>query len=797
LALLGIIFSTVSAQFVDPADITLSTLVPLVCAQPRRRKRHQGVDDESRPSTAASYSRYSCDNQSPKSIDDQQRPCCERAKASDHQLPKEYEFADEATSGTKVSRDGFDAMLKAAADGLFGTLYVFDLSRLARDSVLNTVTLRKLVNKFKVRVISISDGIDTSNPNWEMQAAMLGILNQQYLKNLSANVLRGQIGNVLEGRSVGDHRFGFESVVIPGSESGRRGQNQRPEKTYRILEHQADWVKRIFLWFVKDRRSIQWIVKELNRLNVPRDHRSKGKKWGRPAVINIFRCTKYIGIWTWGKLRNHHDDDTGGAYQEPRDEDEWKKWTRQFPELRIIDDDTFFKAQHLLDENNAKAAKRRDSDGTFRGPVNDSANPRHLLQNRIRCAECGAYFQVAGASGKYLGCPGARDGVCSCGTMLPRTLAAKMILEAIQGRILSNPQWRDAIHQETSKAWDAFQAEVPRELEAVEQQSRERERKISNLVALAEDGDAPADIKERLRMLRQEKDAIDRTIQKLKRRDENRPHRLTADEIDQRLQNLYGVLTESTPAAALALGALIGDVSVSQASRPGRKRPFLRGVFSLGSRRLTSSVSDATLPPNSNQAEEGVLTETIQIDFVEPDPKYELSDHVHQLYEEGHSNWEISEQLGIAPSRVTLLDRLWYERQGLPFRSRETRAKRKSRTTPHYHRIAEEAKRLFDSGLSLCEIGRRFDTTENTARRAIDVWHIERNLPTPNFSERRQALMNRAADLYDAGKKYQEIAVELDCCVATVSNLLRDWSASRGENRADGRALRHRRKRPA
>jgi site-specific DNA recombinase len=369
------------------AELPLSA--PPFVVYPRLRRRKKS-NDSRRRNIGASYARFSSDElQDPKSISDQQRPCRERATRDGNQLPTELEFFDEGVSGAKLRRDGFDRMLAAAQAGLFDTLYVFDLSRLARESIINATTLKKLVHKYKVRVVSLTEGIDSNNDNWFTLATIQGLQHEQYLKTFGANVMRGLIGNLLNGHSVGDLAYGFGSVPIPGVETHRRGRNERPPKKYIVNESEAVWVRKVFEWFVRERQSIRWIVCELNRLKAPRDKRLRGKKWGRSAVINLLRRTKYIGIWEWGVSRNHRDPETGDIYKELRDEDEWKSWVRHLPELKIVDEEVFAAAQQLLDENEEKCANFRGEEGTFTGSPKDRANPRHLLQRRIRCSECG------------------------------------------------------------------------------------------------------------------------------------------------------------------------------------------------------------------------------------------------------------------------------------------------------------------------------------------------------------------------------------------------------------------------
>jgi DNA invertase Pin-like site-specific DNA recombinase len=223
---------------------------------------------------AASYARFSSSQQRDESIVDQQRRCHEAAERNGHRILPEFEYADEAVSGTKLSRVGLDALLRDAEAGEFQVLYFHSLSRLARESVITMPLLKRLVYVYRVRIISITEGIDSARDNWEVLASIMSLLHERYLKELAENVLRGQEGAVLAGLCVGDYRFGYTSEPIPGSEATRRGRNAKPRKTYVIDEATAPWVIRIFHWFVKDKCPLRWIARELNRRGARRGLRS-------------------------------------------------------------------------------------------------------------------------------------------------------------------------------------------------------------------------------------------------------------------------------------------------------------------------------------------------------------------------------------------------------------------------------------------------------------------------------------------------------------------------------------------
>ncbi len=99
---------------------------------------------------AAIYARYSTDKQRETSIEDQRRNCERLAQQENWNIALCY--ADRAISGTKIDRPDYQRMLADAKARAFAVLLVDDLSRLARDSVENEQTLRRLEH-WGIRVV--------------------------------------------------------------------------------------------------------------------------------------------------------------------------------------------------------------------------------------------------------------------------------------------------------------------------------------------------------------------------------------------------------------------------------------------------------------------------------------------------------------------------------------------------------------------------------------------------------------------------------------------------------------------
>ena len=330
-------------------DLAMSAGV--VSMRAGRRRTPGRSPDPSEP--CADYSRFSTNLQRDASIPDQQRNCQEKAATNGHTIQSELEFYDEAVSGTKRERTGLNAMLAAAEAGKFKVLYLYSLSRLARESVISLPLLKHLVYNLGVRVISVTEGIDSDDTAWELIAHIMSIVHEQYVRDLADNVFRGQEGTVLANLCVGDYCFGFTSVAIPGSEQGRRGRNAKPRMMYMINPETVAWVVRIFHWFVRERRTLRWIARELNRLAAPKDHRATTPNWRHQYLARLLRNRKYQGWWPWGKMTNVRDPLTGKIRQEERTPEEAEKWLRHLPHLQVIDDAMFEQAQQLLAKNDA------------------------------------------------------------------------------------------------------------------------------------------------------------------------------------------------------------------------------------------------------------------------------------------------------------------------------------------------------------------------------------------------------------------------------------------------------------
>ena len=153
----------------------------------------------------ALYARYSSDNQSVASIEDQFRICHEHAAREKWNVVGTYH--DAAISGASVNlRPGVQALLQDAQRGRFEIVLAEALDRVSRDQA-DVATLFKHLRLASVQIVTLSEGEIT-----ELHVGLKGTMNALFLKDLAAKTHRGIRGRVEKGKSGGGLCYGYDVV---------------------------------------------------------------------------------------------------------------------------------------------------------------------------------------------------------------------------------------------------------------------------------------------------------------------------------------------------------------------------------------------------------------------------------------------------------------------------------------------------------------------------------------------------------------------------------------------------------
>ena len=373
---------------------------------------------------AVIYARYSSENQSDASIDDQIRLA--RAHIADRGWTFLHAYNDRAISGASTLRPGYQRLLAEARDGQFDVVVAEALDRLSRDQE-DVAALYKRLSFAGIRIVTLAEGEIT-----ELHVGLKGTMNALFLKDLADKTRRGLRGRVEAGQSGGGNSYGYDVVKRIGDD----GEPVRGER--RINPQQAAIVRRIFAEYAAG-SSPKAIARALNREKVPGP---RGRDWAASTIHGqrrrgngILNNELYIGRIVWNRLRFIKDPETGRRVA--RFNPESAQITCEVPELRIVD-------QALWDKVKARqgAMEARISGEGVR--IEDRRRPRYLFSGLLKCGSCGGSFVKY--SHDRVGCATARTkGTCDNLLTIKRPFVEACVLNGLRDHLMEPALYRDLL----------------------------------------------------------------------------------------------------------------------------------------------------------------------------------------------------------------------------------------------------------------------------------------------------------------------------------------------------------------
>lgn len=235
-------------------------------------------------------------------------------------------YADEGISGKQIKhRKQFQAMMQDAKAKKFEKVVVKDVSRFARNTVDLLQSIREL-KSYGIEVDFLNNG-EIMEGGSEFILTILGAMAQQESANMSKRVKFGKDITAQKGR-VPNIVFGYDKI---------------PDERYtlKINEEEAKIVKEIFENYVYKGMGTTKIAWELNERGI-RTKKTKSR-WVQTSIVRMLKNPIYTGRVT-NKKSEVTDFITGTRKDLP--EEEWIVVEK--PEMRIISDELFNKAQEIL-----------------------------------------------------------------------------------------------------------------------------------------------------------------------------------------------------------------------------------------------------------------------------------------------------------------------------------------------------------------------------------------------------------------------------------------------------------------
>lgn len=427
----------------------------------------------------AVYLRYSSDNQRETSIEDQLRVCRSFVERQGGNIEDALVFSDAAVSAASLERPGFQKMMAAllGKSRAIDVVVVESQDRLSR----NISDGARLLEQFQfsgVRLLSVSDGLDTAARGSKLTYAVKSLLSDLYIDDLREKTRRGLEGRALAGLSTGGLPYGYRSEPIPGPDGRPTG--------FRVVvdEGEADVVRRIFRDYVAG-RSIAAIAAALNSELVPSPRtKSRRRGWIASTVRDMLRREAYIGVAQFNRREWRKLPGTNIRRCKPRPDAEVIR-TMQ-PDRRVVDDALWEAVQSRIAAVAAKYVGRP-------GPVRSApGRASYALSGLLVCGVCGMPMTITGgSSANYYRCgDNKKRGATACANALTvrEDVARERILQAIRDSF-STPTALTYLRKRIAERLGEISRTASKELDERRARLARTEERIGGLIDFVAQGD--------------------------------------------------------------------------------------------------------------------------------------------------------------------------------------------------------------------------------------------------------------------------------------------------------------------
>jgi site-specific DNA recombinase len=418
----------------------------------------------------AIYSRVSSDRQNPLSPADQVRKCREFADDSAFVVLDAHIYMDEGISGVGSDRPAFQRLLNIALSRgcPFNTILVDDTSRLSRNQAEALTIIEKLTFA-GIRVIFISQGIDTHSEQSDVQMTVHGLVDSLYVKELAKKTHRGLESCALRGLHTGGRCYGYATVAVGDGES----------KRLVINANEAAVVRRIFEMF-SNGGSLKKIAKTLNSecIQPPRSKSKNRGTWCPTAVRAMLKRALYKGENVWNRSKFVKVPGTNKRRSRPRPESEWRRLS--MPELAIVSGELWNAVQ-----NRFRVVGSVSQIAARKGLLSRALTSPYLFSNLLKCGLCGSNLIVASGGGKrrkYV-CSGYFNrGICSNNLYIRQDELEERLLSRLRSELLEPDSINRTIEQFGRQLRSSL-AGVSDELTQMRERKEKLEREIRNYTA--------------------------------------------------------------------------------------------------------------------------------------------------------------------------------------------------------------------------------------------------------------------------------------------------------------------------
>jgi len=455
---------------------------------------------------AAIYARVSSEQQREENtIASQTASLIEFAKEHELEVPAEWVFEDEGFSGATLERPGLERVRDLAAEGQIQVVLAYAPDRLSRKYAYQILLIEELARH----------GVETlfvKSPQGDSA-------EDQLLVQFQGMIAEYERAQILERSRRGKrHRAQAGEVsVMGGAPYGYRyiRKSDAAPAAYLVHEAEARVVQRVYEMYTVEGLSIAEITRRLNAEGIPT--RKLSARWERSIVWAVLRNPAYRGAACFGKTRVSSrtrvmrpqrrrgvtTPNMTSGHERPREE-----WI-EIPVPALVSEETFARAQELLEENKIRSRRR-------------TIEPS-IVQGLVSCQKCGYAFsrsstQTTARKIHYYKCIGSDSWrklggpVCDNRRMVRQDLLDQIVWAEVI-RLLEDPT---LIQQELNRRLEAARSSDPtkKREQSLQRELTHVDKGIERLLSAYQEAlMSIEELRERMPALRQREQAIRAELQ--------------------------------------------------------------------------------------------------------------------------------------------------------------------------------------------------------------------------------------------------------------------------------------------
>ena len=265
---------------------------------------------------------------------------------------KKWHFSDVGSGGDTKERKDLQKLMELVRKKEIDVVLVWRIDRLSRN-LSDLLELFEEMNKHNVSFASVKEDLDFSGAIGKLIFQIFGSLAEFERENIKMRTEEGKKASAKRGNYTGGSiPYGYKKVPNVIDKKGSK---------LELIPKEAQNVKKIFEWFVYERKSSEWIADELNDLKITKgigNIRTEATKWYKHTIDRMLLNEVYRGSFITNRYALVSKKPE--KYEErPREE-----WIISSVEP-CIDDLLFFAAQDRLRSRYKESSRRGGGDRTY------------------------------------------------------------------------------------------------------------------------------------------------------------------------------------------------------------------------------------------------------------------------------------------------------------------------------------------------------------------------------------------------------------------------------------------------